>query len=187
MDPLVALLAQPLRLSSALDLHSRITLLEDATRACHAELERRPTHCQEASPPQPAAASSACMLLQLGRDEMGVVEHELCDPLRPLLAVNLGSTAKSLRVPMQAALAQLEQQHQEAEAFAALTGLSVTRLRVASSLELGSGYERPLTLAHWRALGTLIGCGSLPVLEYLDIEGGDFGGEGVALLAAGLH
>ena len=187
MDPLAGLLALPLTQLSASELHSRITLLEDATRACHAELERRPTHCQEASPPQPAAASSACMLLQLGRDEMGVVEHELCDPLRPLLAVNLGSTAQSLRVLMQAALAQLEQQHQEAEAFAALTGLSVTRLRVASSLELGSGYESSLTLAHWRALGTLIGCGSLPVLEYLDIEGGDFGGEGVALLAAGLH
>ena len=187
MDPLVALLAQPLRLSSALDLHSRITLLEDATRACHAELERRPTHCQEASPPQPAAASSACMLLQLGRDEMGVVEHELCDPLRPLLAVNLGSTAKSLRVLMQAALAQLEQQHQEAEAFAALTGLSVTRLRVASSLELGSGYERSLTLAHWRALGTLIGCGSLPMLEELEVQGSDGAGGGIAALAAGLR
>ena len=187
MDPLVALLFQPLQLSSALDLHSRITLLEDATRACRAELERRPTHCQEAPPPQPAAASTSCMLLMLGRDEMGVVEHELCDPLQPLLAVNLGSTAKGLRVPMQAALAQLKQQHQEAEAFAALTGLSITQLRNASSLELGSGYDRPLTLAHWRALGTLVGCGSLPMLEYLDIEGGDFGSEGVALLAAGLR
>ena len=59
MDPLVALLAQPLRLSSALDLLSRITLLEDATRACRAELQRRPSHCQVEPPlPDPAAASS---------------------------------------------------------------------------------------------------------------------------------
>ena len=187
MEPLVALLAQPLRLSSALHLHSRITLLEDAARACRAELERRPTHCQEAPPPQPAAASSSCMLLLLGHDEVGVVAHELCDPLRPLLAVNLGSTARGLRVPMQAALALLKQQHQEAEAFATLTGLSITQLRNASSLELGSSYDSPFTLAHWRALGTLIGCGSLPRLKELHIHGDDCGGEGVHMLAAGLR
>ena len=187
MDPLIALLFQPLQLSSALDLHSRITLLEDATRACRAELQRRPSHCHEPPPPQPAAASSSCMLLQLGHDEVGVVAHELCDPLRPLLAVNLGSTARGLRVPMQAALALLKQQHQEAEAFATLTGLSITQLRNASSLELGSSYDSPFTLAHWRALGTLVGCGSLPMLESLDIEGDDCGGKGVVLLAAGLR
>ena len=173
LDPLVALLAQPLRLSSALHLHSRITLLEDAARACRAELERRPTHCQEAPPPQSAAASSSCMLLQLGHDEMGVVAHELCDPLQPLLAVNLGSTAKGLRVPMQAALAQLMQQHQEVEASAAILDVSIPQLRYETELELGDGYGRPLTLAHWRALGTLVGCGSLPMLDSLDIEGDD--------------
>ena len=188
MEPLAAMLAeQPLRLISASDLHSRITLLEDATRACHAELQRRPSHCHEPLPPQPAAASSSCMLLQLGHDEVGVVAHELCDPLRPLLAVNLSSTAKALQVPMQAALAQLRQQHREAEAFAALMGLNITELRAASSLELGSAYGMPLTLAHWRALGTLVGCGSLPMLNCLDIYGDEGGGEGVALLAAGLH
>ena len=136
MDPLIALLFQPLQLSSALDLHSRITLLEDATRACRAELERRPTHCQEAPPPQPAAAPSSCMLLLLGHDEMGVVTQELCDPLQPLLAVNLGSTAKGLQMPMQAALAQLKQQHQEAEGFAALVGMDMEGLRVATDLRL---------------------------------------------------
>ena len=194
MDPLVALLAQPLRLSSALHLHSRITLLEDAARACRAELERRPTHCQEAPPPQSAAASSSCMLLQLGHDEMGVVAHELCDPLQPLLAVNLGSTAKGLRVPMQAALTQLKQQHQEAEAFATLAGLSITQLRDADSLELGSSNGRPLTLAHWRALGTLIRCGALPMLQTLHASWARpddhdilHVNEGVHMLAAGLH
>ena len=187
MDPLVALLAQPLRLSSALDLHSRITLLEDATRACHAELQRRPTHCQEAPPPQPAAAPSSCMFLLLGHDEMDVVAQELCDPLQPLLAVNLGSTAKGLQMPMQAALAQLKQQHLEAEGFAALVGMDMERLRVATTLRLGSFDGRPLTLAHGRALGTLVGCGSLPMLRNLCIECDECGDEGVVLLAVGLR
>ena len=188
MDPLAALLAgQPLRLSSASDLHSRITLLEDLTRACCAELQRRPSHCQEPPLPQPAAASSSCMLLLLGDDEVGLVAHELCDPLRPLAAVNLGSTAKGLRMPMQAALKQLRQHHQEAEAFAALAGLSILQLRNNNSLRLGIKWKHSLTLAHWRTLGTLIGCGSLPMLENLQIEGDECGSEGVALLAAGLH
>ena len=50
---------KPLRLSSASDLHSRIKLLENATRACRAELQRRPSHCQVEPPlPHPAATSS---------------------------------------------------------------------------------------------------------------------------------
>ena len=182
-----SLAEKSLKLLPASVLHSRITLLEDAARACRAELRRRPSHCQEAAQPQPAASSSLCMLLQLGHDEVGVVAHELCDPLLPLLAVNLGSTAKGLRVPMQAALAQLRQQRQEIEAFAALTDRNnIAQLRDATSLELGSGYDRPLTLAHWRALGTLIGCGVLPMLQMLNVDGDDCG-EGVHMLAAGLH
>ena len=187
MDPLAGLLALPLTQLSASELHSRITLLEDATRACHAELQRRPSQCQEPPPSQPAAASSSCILLQLSHDEVGVVAHELCDPLRPLLAVNLSSTAKVLRVPMQAELVQLRQQRREAEAFAALTGLSITQLRDANNLELGSGHDKPLTLTHWRALGTLIGCGSLPMLEELEVQGSDGAGGGIAALAAGLR
>ena len=51
-------LFSPLRLSSASDLHSRIKLLEDATRACRAELQRRPSHSQVEPPlPVPAAFS----------------------------------------------------------------------------------------------------------------------------------
>jgi hypothetical protein len=188
MDPLAGLLSLPLTQLAASELHSRITLLEDATRACRAELQRRPSQCQEPPPPQPpAVASSSCILLQLSHDEMGVVAHELCDPLRPLLAVNLSSTAKGLRVPMQAELAQLKRQRRQAEAFAALTCLSITQLRDANNLELGSGHDKPLTLTHWRALGTLIGCGSLPMLEELEVQGSDGGGGGIAALAAGLR
>ena len=50
-------LFNPLRLSSASDLHSRIKALEDATRACRAELQRRPSHCQ-VEPPLPVPAAS---------------------------------------------------------------------------------------------------------------------------------
>ena len=45
--------------------------------------------------------------------------HELCDPLRPLLAVHLSSTAKGLREAMEERLAELRQQRQQAVAFAA--------------------------------------------------------------------
>ena len=180
-----------LKLLPASNLRSRIMLLEEAVTACRAELQRRPSHCHELPPPQPADSSSSCMLLQLGHDEMGVVAHELCDPVQPLLAVNLGSTAKGLRVPMQAALAQLRQQRQEVEAFVALTGrATIAQLRDATCLELGSLHHKPLTLAHWRALGTLIRCCSLPRLKVIHIccsiydECGD---EGVHMLAAALH
>ena len=60
-----------------------------------------------------ALAAKPCLLLELSHDELGVVAHELCDPLRPQLAVHLSSTAEGLRVPMQAALVQLRQQRQE--------------------------------------------------------------------------
>ena len=185
MDPLTALLAQPLRQLSASDLHSRIRLLENAARACRAELQRRPSQCREAPPPQPASSSS-CILLQLGHDELNVVAHELCDPLRPLLAVNLGSTAKSLRVPMRAELVQLRRQRGDAEALGSFLGMSIAQLRDAAELTLG-GHGRPLTLAHCRALGTLIGCGSLPMLEELEVEGSVGGGDGIALLTMGLR
>jgi len=118
---------------------------------------------------------------------VSVVAHELCDPLRPLLAVNLSSTAKGLRAAMQPALAELRLQRQAAEAFAALCGMSLAQLRDTTMLSLGMIYKRGLSLAHWRTLGHLIGCGSLPGLKTLAILVADNGDESVALLAAGLH
>ena len=59
-----------------------------------------------------------CELLKLSHDEVSIVTHELCDPLRPLLAVHLSSTAKGLWVPMQEQLAELRQRHAEAAAMA---------------------------------------------------------------------
>ena len=129
-----------------------------------------------------AAAEATCHLLDLSHDEQSIVTHELCDPLRPLLAVHLSSTAKGLWVPMQEQLAELRQRHAEAAAFAAAIGHTCAELADATMLWLGR--HRPLTLAHWRALGMLVGCGSLPRLERLAIY--QHGEEGVASLVDGL-
>ena len=45
-----------------------------------------------------ATGEDKCELLKLSHDEVSIVTHELCDPLEPLLAVHLSSTAKGLRV-----------------------------------------------------------------------------------------
>ena len=95
---------------------------------------------------------------------------------------------------MEEQLAELKQQRQEAVAFAALWGLSLARLPDetgmylgASQMWLGAEYDRLLTLAHWRTLGTLARCGSLPHLRSLYIMDNDTGDEGVPLLADGLR
>jgi len=143
------------------------------------------------------AVASSCPLLELSHDMLGVVAHELCDPLRPLLVVNLGSTAKGLRVPMLAELAELRQQRQEAETFlSTLWTLRAMQPTGATNLaELGAANglyynwlpHSPMgpTPAHWKTLGTLISCKSLPLLVNLFVDHVDLS-EGVALLAAGL-
>ena len=183
----------PQRLSAS-DLQSRIIMLEDYAKACRVELQRRPSHCREAPLPQPTSSSSSCcLLLQLSPDELGKVAHELCDPLRPRHAVHLSSTAKGLRAPMQAALYWLYWQRRAANALAAhlgerrapeLSNGPMRRFRGTGSgaislseLKLGSGYNNPLTrdarppltLDHWKTLGTLVGCGSFPHLTRLAI------------------
>ena len=74
--------------------------------------------------------------------------HELCDPLRPLLAVHLSSTAKGLREAMEEQLAELKVQRQGAAALAALYGLSLAHLRDATDLFLGANWGKAITLAH---------------------------------------
>ena len=175
----------PQRLSAS-DLQSRIIMLEDYAKACRVELQRRPSHCREAPLPQPTSSSSSCcLLLQLSPDELGKVAHELCDPLRPRHAVHLSSTAKGLRAPMQAALCWLYWQRRAANALAAHLGERrapelgmgnglVRRFGAGvslSELELGSGFNKPLTLDLWKTLGTLVGCGSFPHLTRLAIKG----------------
>ena len=70
-----------------------------------------------------AAAAAACLFLDLSDDVVSIVTHELCDPLQPLLAVHLSSTAKGLREAMEEQLAELKQQRQGAAALAALRGM----------------------------------------------------------------
>ena len=144
------------------------------------------------------AVASSCPLLELSHDMLGIVAHELCDPLRPLLVVNLGSTAKGLRVPMLAELAELRQQRQEAETFlSTLWTLRAMQPTGATNLaELGAANglyynwlpHSPMgpTPAHWKTLGTLISCKSLPLLVNLFIDHVDLS-EGVASLTAGFR
>ena len=137
-------------------------------------------------------AEATCHLLDLSHDLIGIVTYELCDPLRPLLAVHLSSTAKGLWVPMQEQLAELRQRHAEAAAMATYLGFqSCAALADATVLELGGEYGKPLTRwgspRCWRTLGMLVGCGSLPVLETLGVFGDENGDEGVASLADGLR
>ena len=150
-----------------------------------------------------AAAEATCHLLDLSHDEQSIVTHELCDPLQPLLAVHLSSTAKGLREAMEEQLAELKQQRQGAAALGALYQaapyatyqggqqtlhhMSLAQLRDHHELFLGDFYDRPITLAHWRTLGMLVGCGSLPRLAYLAILRDDNGDEGVVSLADGLR
>ena len=80
------------------------------------------------------SVSEPCLLLELSHDLVGIVTHELCDPLRPLLAVHLSSTAKGLWLPMQEQLAELRQRHAEAAALARAWGLSCAALADATQL-----------------------------------------------------
>jgi len=120
-----------------------------------------------------------------------VVAHELCDPLRPSIAVHLGSTAKGLRAAMQPTLAELQQQRQAAKAFAAIWNKGLAWLRTEQYFFFGSLSPSPrsLTLAQWRTLGNLVACRSLPSLWELHIRGADSEDavEGTALLAEGFR
>ena len=85
MDPLAALLsARPPQLLSATELHSRIALLEDATRAYRAELESRTT-----------------TLDALPDELQQIIFGQLCNALDPRDAVAYSSASQGLREPMQ--------------------------------------------------------------------------------------
>ena len=109
------------------------------------------------------------------------IEH---DPLR---CTTIYTTKVMWQAMPKEQLAELKLQRQHAAEFAALCSMSCAGLRGTSWLDLGAGWSRPLTLAHWRTLGTLARCGSLPRLQSLCIAGGHGFAEGVALLADGLR
>ena len=141
-----------------------------------------------------AQAAAACPLLELSYDELSVLVHALCDPLRPHLVIQLSSVASGLRAPMQAQLLELRAQHEAARRLAALytrpSGLpwSCVDLRDAEQLLLGDFHGRPLSPTHWSTLGDLAArrclrkLGTLVVIE----DSGD-GDEGVGQFAAGLR
>ena len=126
-------------------------------------------------------------MLSLSHDEVEVLSLEICDPLRPELVQHLSSTARGLHTAMQEIWPRLQRLRDEAEALASLVGMNCTQLGDAESLRFGRSLRRPLTLAHWRTLGNLVRCGSLPNLVELHVRGCDCGDEGVRLLAEGLR
>ena len=134
---------------------------------------------------EPAAAT--CLLLELGHDELSIVTHELCDPLKPLLAVHLSSTAKGMRELMEEQLAELKQQRQDARSLAALLDKDCSTLAEVIELYLGTAWKKPPTLAHWRTLGNLVACRSMPELRTFIVCGSDVDEEGVISFAAGLR
>ena len=119
---------------------------------------------------------------------------QLCDPLRADL-VHLSRTAKGLRLAMQTPVAELRMWREAAKAMVVVWGKSLQWLRESTVLALGEvgnigrrpTTARPVTLAHWRALGMLIGCGALPRLRGLQICRNENGDEGVNSLAAGIR
>ena len=161
--------------------------------------QRRTAVCGTASIPEAAAPGmeTRCLLLELSHDAISIVTHKLCDPLEPLLAVHLSSTATALRVAMEGQLAELQRQRQQARALAVVALAHrfqprswSSQLRNVARLQLGSFRGRPLDLAHWGTLGNLARCGSLPTLIELDIrgiEGAASAEEGMVLLADGLR
>ena len=48
--------------------------------------------------------------------------------------------------------------------------MSIVQLRNATEIFLGPPQPWTVSHAHWRTLGTLVGCGSLPMLESLTIH-----------------
>ena len=62
---LAALLSVSPRLLPASVLQARLALLAHAAHACHAELQRRPSHAQAPPPQQPAAAGAPAALALL--------------------------------------------------------------------------------------------------------------------------
>jgi len=158
MDPLAALLRErPPQQLSATELHSRIALLEDAARACRAELESRTPR-----------------LDTLPDEIQHVIFGLLCNALDPRAAVAYSSASKGLREPMQrvgegASKSPLQQLKEENAAAAAL-GL---KLGVQSCKALREAKEivwcyKGLSATDLATLGKLIP--TLPVLEKLVLD-----------------
>jgi len=160
MDHLAALLSERLpQLLSAPELHSLIALLEDAARACRAELESRIT-----------------TLHALPDEIQQLFFGQLCNALYPRSAVGFSSASKGLRKLMQrvdeGANRSLLQQLKEENAEAAALGLKLgIELREATwiTCDLGDGDGNSLSATDLATLVKLIPV--LPAIETLCLQG----------------
>ena len=117
---------------------------------------------------------------------MGVIAFTLSDPLRPSVAVALGSGSRGLRAACAAeALPVLRQRHSEAAELCAKLQTSCTELRDAEELRW-SGRESPLRLTDCIVLSTIIRSNGLPKLRLLSVNDNLFGEAGALHLLAGL-
>ena len=168
MDPVAALLNEhPPQLLSVTELHSNIALLEDAVRACSAELESRPT------------------TLESMPDEMQqLVFGQLRNVLDPRDAVDYSSASKGLLEPLQrvgegtseSPLQELKEENAAAAALCLKLGLqSCKALREAR--EVDHEASEGLSTTDLATLGKLIPV--LPALETLSLdESGSAGPDG---------
>ena len=146
--------------ADAVSAAEQVSAGEEAVAAA-AEEAAAESAVEEVAEAAAVAVAVACPLLEMSYDELSVLTHALCDPLRPQLALQLSSVASGLRAPMQAQLLELRAQHEAALQLAALytrqSGLpwSCVDLRDAEQLLLGEFHGRPLSSAHWRTLGNL--------------------------------
>ena len=101
-----------------------VSAAEQVSAGDEAAVEAEAVEASEAAVEEVAEAAEvvavACPLLEMSYDELSVLTHALCDPLRPQLALQLSSVASGLRAPMQAQLLELRAQHEAALQLAAL-------------------------------------------------------------------
>ena len=86
-----------------------VSAAEQVSAGDEAAVEAEAVEASEAAVEEVAEAAEvvavACPLLEMSYDELSVLTHALCDPLRPQLALQLSSVASGLRAPMQAGTA----------------------------------------------------------------------------------
>ena len=149
-------------------------------------IEATPSFAAAMSESKDAAPTFASVFSD-SHDLVPKLAAELNNPLGPQPAIHLSGTAKGLRRPMQAPLAQLRARHVEARALAARIGMeSHVVLRDVEDLRLGRTQDAPLALTHWRTLGMLIGCRSMLRLQVIEVYSSHTGAEGLASFAAGV-